>query len=548
MIRYTIPILLAALLLAGSVRAQDAPRLPGVDRAAATIDTDVLFAHTRFLSDDLLAGRAPGTLGERIAQEYVAAQLEAAGFEPAGTDGWLQPFTLVGLTADPPETMAVTAPGGETLAFDWKDEFMATAGRQAPRSEIDHAEVVFVGYGIVAPEEEWDDYGDVDVTGKVLLFLNNDPVGDRFADDTRLYYGRWTYKYEIAAEKGAAGALIVHTTPSAGYGWNVVSSSWSGTQFELPETGEPRVDVKGWLTEAAARALVDLAGEDLDALVEAAQSPDFEAIPLGVDVSIAFDTVIERTETANVIGRLPGGELADEHVLYTAHYDHLGTGAGLEGDSIYNGARDNALGTSATLAIARAFDALPGPPRRSILVAAVGAEEQGLLGSKFLAENPVVANCDIVANLNLDGGNIWGETTDVRQIGRGKSSLDEVLDRFAANQDRTVLPEEFPDKGYYYRSDQFSFAKVGIPAIYLDEGTSFVGRPEGWGVERIDEWLEHDYHQVSDEITPDWNLAGAVLDSELLFRVGYSLAESDDRPTWTPGDEFAAARAACPSD
>ncbi len=271
-------------------------------------------------------------------------------------------------------------------------------------------------------------------------------------------------------------------------------------------------------------------------------------MPLGVDVSVAFDSTIEETRTANVIGRLPGGALADEHVLYTAHHDHLGTGDPVEGDSIYNGARDNALGTASVLAIARAFDALDEAPRRSILVAFVGAEEQGLLGSKFLAENPVVPNCDIVANLNLDGGNIWGRTTDVRQIGRGKSSLDATLDRFAAEQGRAVEPEEFPDKGYYYRSDQFSFAKVGIPAIYLDEGTHFVGRPEGWGVAAIDAWLENDYHQLSDEITPEWDLSGAVEDDRLLFRVGYHLAESDDRPTWTPGDEFAAARAACPSD
>lgn len=533
------------LLLALPAAAQEAPPMPGADPAAATIDADVLMGHTRFLSDDLLGGRGPGTEGERLAQAYVAAQLEAAGFEPAGTDGWLQPFGLVGLTADPPETLSIAGPSG-SLDLAWREEFMATPGRQAPRAAIDGAEVVFVGYGIVAPEEEWDDYGDADVSGKVLLFLNNDPAGDRFGGDTRLYYGRWTYKYEIAAEKGAAGALIVHTTPSAGYGWNVVQSSWSGTQFELPAGDEPRVEVRGWVTEDAARRIVDLAGEEWGALVEAAQSPDFRPVPLGVDVSVAFDVSVERTETANVIGRLPGGDLADEHVLYTAHYDHLGIGEPVDGDAIHNGARDNALGTASVLAIGRAFDALAEPPRRSILAAAVGAEEQGLLGSKYLAENPVVDNCAIVANINIDGGNIWGETTDVRQVGRGKSTLDALLDRYAGAQERTVFPEEFPDKGYYYRSDQFSFAKVGIPAIYLDEGTDFVGRPEGWGVERIDAWLENDYHQPSDEVTPEWDLSGAAQDDRMLFRIGYHLAQDDDTPSWAPGDEFAAARAACP--
>jgi len=544
--RKVLALVASALLLAVPAGAQ----IPSaaVEEAAATIDADVLLAHTRFLSDDLLGGRAPGTVGSRLAQAYIAAQLEAAGFEPAGTDGWLQPFTLVGLTADPPEALTVAAPDGTTVDLAWREAFMAQGGRQAPRSEIDGAEIVFVGYGIVVPEEGWDDYGDTDVAGKVLLFLNNDPAGDRFGGNTRLYYGRWSYKYEIAAEKGAAGAIVIHTTPSAGYGWNVVQSSWSGTQFELPQTGEPRVEVKGWVTEEAARGIVELAGRDLDALVRAAQPPDFEAVPLGVTASVAFDNALEETETANVIGRLPGGDLADGHVLYTAHYDHLGTISGVEGDSIHNGARDNALGTASVIAIARAFDALSGAPRRSILVAAVGAEEQGLLGSKYIAENPVVPNCDIVANLNLDGGNIWGETADVRQVGRGKSSLDDVLDRFAGAQGRTVLPEEFPDRGYYYRSDQFSFAKVGIPAIYLDEGTDFVGRPEGWGVERIEAWLANDYHQPSDEITPDWDLSGAAEDARLMFRIGVTLADAGARPAWTPGDEFAAAREACPAE
>jgi Zn-dependent M28 family amino/carboxypeptidase len=534
-----IPILL--LLPAGALAQTDA------DRAAAAITPGRVLAHTRFLSDDRLEGRGPGTAGEALAQSYIAAQLEAEGFEPAGEDGsWLQPFDLVGLTV--PTAAALEAAGsGGALSLAWREEWIGSPGRQEGHSALEEVEVVFVGYGIVAPEEEWDDYGDIDVAGKVLLFLNNDPAGDRFAGDTRLYYGRWSYKYEIAAAKGAAGALVIHTTPSAGYGWNVVQSSWSGTQYELPAGDEPRTEVEAWVTEDAARRLAALGGHDLDALTAAAQDPSFEAVPLGVTVSTAFDSDVRRTASANVVARLPGSDpdLSEEHVLFTAHYDHLGVGEPVDGDPIYNGARDNALGTATLLALARAYAALPERPARSLLFAAVGAEEQGLLGSAWLAREPVVPNCLVVANINMDGGNIWGATTDVRQVGRGKSDLDRLLDRYAEAAGRRVLAEEFPDKGYFYRSDQFSFAKVGIPAIYLDEGVEFVGRPAGWGEERIEEWLAEDYHQPSDEVTADWDLSGEVEDARLLFRVGLDVAGATDPPAWTPGDEFEAARLAC---
>ncbi|HUP00591.1 MAG TPA: M28 family peptidase [Gemmatimonadota bacterium] len=533
------------------------PELPGAAAAEAAITESFIMAHTRFLSDDLLAGRGPGTAGDRLAQGYLIAQFEALGLEPAAADGsWLQPFELISITADPAETLSLSSPGGETLALDYSEDWIATSGEQAPRTALDGAEVVFVGYGIEAPEVEWNDYKDADVAGKVLLFLNSDPAagdpaGDRFAGDTRLYYGRWTYKYETAAEKGAAGAFIIHTTPSAGYPWQVVTSSWSGAQFELPRPAdEPRVEVEGWFTEDAARRVVELAGRDLDELVAAAQQADFRPVPLGVTVDVAFTSAIDTTGTANVLARLPGADpaRAGEHVLYTAHFDHLGVGAAADGDSIYNGARDNALGTVSMLAIARSFAALPEPPARSVLFAAVGAEEQGLLGSQYLAQHPPVPACDLVANINLDGGNIWGRTTDVRQVGRGKSTLDEWLDRFAAAQDREVFPEEFPDKGYFYRSDQFSLAKIGVPALYLDEGIDFVGRPPGWGEEQVNAWLEEVYHQPSDEITPEWNLEGAAQDARLLFQVGYAVADSPERPAWLPGDEFAAVRAACPTE
>ncbi len=535
-----LPSVLLSLLVVAPLRAQEP--------VVAVITEDLILGHTLALSHDSLQGRGPGSPGEEIAQRYLIQQMESAGLEPGGTDGeWLQPFDLVRIKSSMPESLRLTGDGG-TLGLAYGTDWVGAAGRQTPRTAIADAEIVFVGYGIVAPEEEWDDYKDADVAGKILLFLNNDPTGDRFAGDTRLYYGRWTYKYEIAAEKGAAGALIVHTTPSAGYPWQVVQSSFGGTEFELPAPpDEPRIDVRGWLTHEAASRLAELAGQELDALEAAAQGSDFRPLPLGVTLGLAFTTELDTTPTANVIGQLPGSdpELRDTAVLYTAHYDHLGIGRPVEGDSIYNGARDNALGTATILAIARAFAELPERPSRSILYAAVGAEEQGLLGSEHLALHPPVPACDLVANLNLDGGSILGRSEDVRQIGRGKSDLDGLLDRFASEQGRTVLPEEFPDRGYFYRSDQFNLAKVGVPALYLHTGVDVRGRPEGWGVAREEEWVETLYHQPSDQVTADWDLAGQVEDARLLFEVGRVVAESETAPAWTPGDEFAGIRAAC---
>jgi Zn-dependent M28 family amino/carboxypeptidase len=538
--------LLPALLVVAPLRAQNDG--PAEGSPASAISDAVILGHTLVLSDDSLQGRGPGSPGERIAQSYLIREMESVGLEPgAENDAWLQPFDLVRLASSMPDSLRV-AGGAGSLALAYGSDWVAAAGRQAAHTAIEDAEIVFVGYGIVAPEEEWDDYKGADVTGKVLLFLNNDPAGDRFAGETRLYYGRWTYKYEIAAEKGAAGALIIHTTPSAGYPWQVVQSSFGGTEFELPAPpGERRTDVRGWLTHEAATRLAELAGQDLDALEAAAQHPDFRPVPLGVTLDLAFMTELDTVRTANVIGRLPGTDpkLRDTAVLYTAHYDHLGIGQPVEGDSIYNGARDNALGTATMLAIARAFGDLSERPSRSILFAAVGAEEQGLLGSEHLALHPPIPTCSLVANLNLDGGSILGRSEDVRQIGSGKSDLDDVLDRVASEQERTVLPEEFPDRGYFYRSDQFNLAKVGVPALFLHTGIDIRGRPEGWGAAREEEWVGTLYHQPSDEVTADWDLEGQVEDARLLFEVGRAVAEAETPPAWRPDDEFAGIRGAC---
>ena len=321
-----------------------------------------------------------------------------------------------------------------------------------------------------------------------------------------LWYGRWDYKYLTAAKNGAAGAIIIHTSPSAGYPFQVVQTSWTGVQFELPAGDEPRSQIEAWVTEDVARQLVEMGGQDLEALREAAYNRDFTPVPLGITTSMLMDVEIDRVQTANLLGLMPGSdpELADEVVIYTAHHDHLGIGTpNDEGDAIYNGAMDNATGVAQVLAIVKALNELPEAPRRSVLVALVGAEEQGLLGSKWYAENPTFPAGRIAANLNYDGGNIWGHTHDVTYIGLGKSSIDKIVTMIAEEQGRVVKPDQYADKGYFYRSDQFSFAKIGVPAMYLDPGTDYVDRPEGWGREQQGRYTEVNYHQPSDDVRPE---------------------------------------------
>jgi Zn-dependent M28 family amino/carboxypeptidase len=430
-----------------------------------------------------------------------------------------------------------------------REDFIAYAGTAQTESRLDAAEVVFVGYGIVAPEYQWDDFKGADLKGKVLLVMNNDPEDDPalFAGKTRLYYGRWDYKYDMAARVGAAGAIVIHTTPSAGYKWQVVQTSWTGEQFSLPAaSGDPALTVKAWATEEACRGIARLAGQDLDALRAAAQKRDFRPVPLGVSLSLVLRSDVQKKQTANVIARLPGGDpaLAAEAVIYTAHHDHLGTkpGGPAGQDAIYNGALDNASGVAALLAIAEAMKALPERPRRGILFASVGGEEQGLLGSKYLAANPPVAPGRLAADINMDGINIWGRTKDVVAVGLGKSSLDDWIRLLAAAQGREVAGDPFPDHGSFYRSDQFSLARIGVPAAYLKAGTSVVDRPPGWGREQQEAFVAKDYHQPSDELRDDWNLEGAVEDTELLFYLGVKVANTTPMPAWRPGDEFEAAR------
>jgi hypothetical protein len=512
--------------------------------AAQTIEAGDLRAHIGFLASDLLEGRGPGTRGDVLAQHYLATQFQLLGLKPAGPDGgYLQPFELVSMTGHP-ETLAFTS-GSAREELRFHDDFIASSGVQAAEAVLQDSELVFVGYGIQAPEYQWDDFKGMEMKGKTLLILNNDPEDDPklFGGKARLRYGRWDYKYEQAAKVGAAGAIILHTTPSAGYAWQVVQTSWSGEQFELPASEEtPRLQMKAWTTEEATRRVLGLSEKDLDSLRLAAQKREFRPVPLGVRVSTRFANRVRRRPTANVLGLLPGSDpkLAKEVVLYTAHHDHLGIKEDAKPgeDAIYNGAVDNASGVAAMLEAAEAFTALAKAPPRSILFAAVAAEEQGLLGSQYLAEHLPVPPGRVAANINIDGLNIHGRTRDITVIGLGKSSLDAPLTALARAQGRTVKADQLPDRGFFYRSDQYNFARLGIPAAYFSSGMDFIGRPAGWGKERREKWEALHYHQPSDELGPDWDFSGAVEDVRLFFLLGAHVARTRELPRWNKGDEF----------
>ncbi len=548
------PLSLIPLIAFATAQAAPPPlSLPaGALRAAEAIDRSTLAGAVRFLADDLLEGRAPSHRGDALARLYVASVMESLGLQPGGPGGgWEQPFEIVGITTTAPETWTFRGAGKEVALRSW-DEFIAASGVQTPEVAVKDAELVFVGYGIQAPEYAWDDFKGADLKGKMLLVMNNDPDWDPnlFAGARRLYYGRWTYKYESAARQGAAGAIVIHTTPSAGYGWKVVQNSWTGEQFQLPAGDEPRVQVQGWTTEDATRKLVAAGGFDLDALIAKARSRDFKPVPLGLRTSITLANAITHGKTANVLGLLPGGDpaLKDQVVVVSAHHDHLGVGKpDARGDTIYNGAVDNATGVAQVLAIARAFVALPERPRRSVLFAVVSCEESGLLGSAYYAAHPTFPASKIAADVNFDAANIFGKTRDVALVGMGKSALDEVAAAAAALQGRVVTDEPFPDRGAYYRSDQFSFARIGVPGLYFKGGLDYIGRPPGWGKQVNEAWLAAHYHQPSDEFSEDWNFDGMIEDTRLGFLAGLAVAQADAMPAWRPGDEFAKLRGAAPA-
>jgi len=512
-------------------------------------------AHLRFLSDDLLEGRAPASRGGDLAARYVAAQFAAIGLTPGGDDStFFQQVPIVESVVEPGFTLSaqptdMRAVGGRTF-HDATDIVAFTDGTEAT---VDvQGEVVFVGYGIVAPEYRWDDYAGTDVRGKIVLAMVNDPVApadepDLFEGHALTYYGRWTYKFEEAARQGASGAILIHTTESATYPWQVVQSSWSGSQYALPPApGRPGLALKAWMTEDAARALADTGGADLDRLRSAAAVRGAVATPLAVGVSGRIVQRVRRQESPNVIGVVEGRN-PGEAVVYTSHYDHLGMRDGAAGeDRIYNGALDNASGLSGVLAIAQAFARADARPARSIYFVATTAEEAGLLGSEHLAAHPPVPIDRIAANINVDGLNVWGLSADIVLLGAERSSLGEIAERIAAGRGRRVGLDGEPERGYFFRSDHFPLAKAGVPALSLADATEYPGKPPGFARQVHDRYVEDDYHQPGDEFDEGWVFDGAVDDLRLLAELGWSIAEAASMPAYHEGDQFRRPRDATP--
>jgi len=511
---------------------------------APAITAEAILGHIETLASDEFEGRLPGTTGEAKTVAYLKEQYQSMGLEPGNPDGtYVQAVPLVGITTASEATIRAS---GKPLPLTNLDDYVAVTNRVVESVAVEDSQIVFVGYGIEAPEHHRNDYKDVDVAGKTIVMLVNDPGlenPDVFRGRTMTYYGRWTYKYEIASAKGAAAAIVVHETEPAGYPWEVVRQGWSGERFDIKpaDQNRTRVPVEGWITRAKAEELFAAGGQDFNALRAQAQSNDFRPVALDATASFKLTNALREVDSQNVVGKIAGAQEADESVVYSAHWDHMGTDPSMDGDGIFNGAADNASGVASMLEIARAFKAGPAP-RRSILFLAVTAEEQGLLGAKWYGQNPLYPLSKTLANINMDGANLWGRTSDVVVVGLGNSTLDDVAVAAAAEQNRTVKPDAAPEKGYYYRSDHFEFAKQGVPAFYSGTGVDYIDKPEGYGVEKRKEYVAEDYHKPSDEVKPDWDLAGAVEDAEWLYEIGRRVVEADEWPQWKDGVEFKAVR------
>lgn len=532
--------------------------LRGADAAdaAASITADALMRHIRTLASDEFEGRAPGTQGEQLTVDYLIREFQRMGLKPGNPDGtYVQPVPLVGSTASDVRVAFRTVAQGIDLTFP--EEAVVWTKRFVPEINVTDSELVFVGYGVVAPEYRWDDFKGVDVRGKTIVMLINDPPVPDPADPARLddkvfkgpamtYYGRWTYKYEIAARQGATAAIIVHETGPAGYPWAVVEGSNSRENFDLESADRnmSRVAVEGWITLDKARQLFAAAGADFDQLKQSAVRRDFKPVPLAAKASFRFRNTLREVASRNVIAKLDGSDpkRRNESVVYTAHWDHLGRNTALAGDQIFNGARDNASGVATLLELAEAFRKLKAAPKRTVLFLSVTAEEKGLLGAKHYASHPLYSLTRTLADFNIDTANAWGRTHDVSVIGFGQSTLEDTLRDVAKAHGRTLIPDAEPEKGRYYRSDHFEFAKVGVPGLYLQSGVQFIGKPHEFGRQKIEAYTANDYHKVTDEIKPDWDLSGAAEDARLLFEVGLKIANGAGYPKWKAGSEFRARR------
>jgi len=519
-------------------------------------DAAPLLERIKALSADEFEGRAPGTTGEDLTVKYLEDAFKTLGLKPGNSDGtYIQRVPLVGITAANTSPLTIAGAGGKRT-FKWADDVVAWTKHVADGAAINGSDMIFAGYGVTAPEFNWDDFKGVDVKGKTIVVLVNDPQVPDPADASKLdpktfngkamtYYGRWTYKFEEGARRGAAGILIVHETGPAGYPFQVVQGNLQ-EKFDLvtPDKNMGRASIEGWITLDTAKTILKMGGQDFDALKKQALTREFKPVPLSLKASLALKNTMRTLDSRNVLGKIEGADpkLRDEYVIYSAHWDHLGVGAPVKGDRIYNGALDNASGVAQLLEIARAYTQVEPKPKRSILFLMVTAEEQGLLGSQYYSVTPVYPLAKTVANINVDGINQWGRTRDITVIGMGASDLDDYLRDAAREQGRELRPDPESEKGFYYRSDHFNFAKQGVPALYIDTGEEFIGKPAKYSQTKRDEYTEVDYHQPSDQVKPDWDLSGAVEDSQLLFLVGYRVASADKMPEWKPGNEFRATR------
>jgi Zn-dependent M28 family amino/carboxypeptidase len=525
-------------------------------RVSSVIDENAVRAHIKFLSSDLLEGRGTGAPGGEIAAHYIAAQLEAKGLKGAGSGGsFFQPVSLVGVRADPKTTLTVAGRNGKE-SFKFADDFVVFTGAQTDVVDVD-ADLLFVGYGISAPEQRWNDYkgAESDYRGKILVILVNDPPAtkeepDLFGGRTLTYYGRWTYKYEEAARRGAAGVILLHTDESAGYPWSVVRTSNGSWRFDIARSiadKTPFLKFRSWMTDDASRRMVKLAGKDLAQLRHDAASRDFHPVDLNLKGSLKLKSEVKRVAAPNVAAILEGSDskLRDEYVVYSAHWDHLGIGPpDKSGDTIYNGALDNATGVASVIEIAAALTRLrPAQrPRRSSLFLFPTAEEQGLLGAEWYSRHPLVPLNKTAANVNLDSMNVLGPTRDFIPLGAERSTLKSVVETVARERNMRVSPDARPEQGSFYRSDHFPFAKVGVPSISLKEGNDYVGRPKGWGEEQFKAYNTAHYHQPSDEYRESWNFQGMLQEAEIALAIGRRIADMGTMPRFNPGDEFAKAQ------
>jgi Zn-dependent M28 family amino/carboxypeptidase len=550
MLRTGLAITSLALVLSGCATIDGAgARSAGGDPAiSATTLQDVV----RTLASDEYEGREPGTAGEEKTLAYIVERYRAAGLQPGNNGSWFQEVPLAEITATNHRPLAI----GE-MRFAHATDWVGVTYREQERVDLTDSELVFVGHGIVAPERNWNDYAGVDMRGKTAVILVNDPdyqhagLDGPFGGRAMTYYGRWTYKFEEAARQGAAGALIVHDTFPAAYGWNVVESSWTGPQAHAArvDRGASQTLMNGWVQKNVAERIIAAAGGDLATLTAAAQRPGFKPVPLGLTVSTGFDNTIRRFASNNVVGLLPGADRPEEYVLYSAHWDHLGRCTpAADGDDICNGAIDNATGIAALVALAEANRA-PGPAARSQVFLAVTAEESGLLGSEYYGANPLFPLAQTVGGVNMDAISMAGPARDVTVIGGGKSELDAILEQALAASGRVMTPDAAPEAGYYYRSDHFSLAKRGVPMFYIDSGLDLLDGGVAAGKAHEEAYRDVAYHQPKDEYDPNWRWDGIIADVRLYYRLGRILADGSTWPNWYPDDEFRRTRdASCAAD